>query len=98
MKKKTLAILLIAICIIIAVVPLMTIKDSEFEGADGEAENLIGEINPDYEPWADVIMEPPGGETESLLFSLQAGLGGLILGGGFGYLVGKNKKDEATTA
>lgn len=98
MNKKTLAILLIAVCIVIAIVPLMTIKDSEFGGADGEAEDLIGEINPDYEPWAESLIEPPGGETESLLFSLQAGLGGLVLGGGFGYLVGKNKRDESQTA
>ena len=30
------------------------------------------------------ILEPPGGETESLLFCLQAGLGA----GVFGYLLG----------
>jgi len=64
--------------------------DSEFGGADGEAEEIIAEINPDYEPWYEGIgFEPPGGETESLLFALQAAIGALIIGYTFGYYKGK---------
>jgi cobalt/nickel transport protein len=66
--------------------------DSEFGGADGAAEDVIAEINPDYEPWFGGIgFEPPGGETESLLFALQAAIGSLIIGYTFGYYRGKNK-------
>ena len=65
--KITIAVLLL-LCVIIAVFPLMSIKDSEFGGADGAAEEAISEIDPGYEPWAESILEPPGGETESLLF------------------------------
>lgn len=48
------------LAIVIAVVPLAMIKDSEFEGSDGQAEEVIEELSPDYEPWAENIMEPPG--------------------------------------
>lgn len=91
MKRGTLAVLLLILCAVIAVIPLMTIKDSEFGGADGEAEVIISEINPDYEPWAESILSPPGGETESLLFCLQAALGAIVIGYGFGYLAARKK-------
>lgn len=88
--KQTIAILLL-LCVIIAVFPLMKIKDSEFGGADGAAEDAILEIDPDYQPWAESILEPPGGETESLLFCVQAAVGSGILCFGFGYLAAKKK-------
>ncbi|MEA5010616.1 MAG: energy-coupling factor ABC transporter substrate-binding protein [Angelakisella sp.] len=90
-KNGKLALVLLAVCALIAVFPLMTIQDSEFGGADGEAEGVIAEISPDYEPWAANIMEPPGGETESLLFCLQAALGSGVLFFGFGYLAARKK-------
>ena len=43
------------------------------------------------EPWAENILEPPGGETESLLFCLQAAFGAGILGLGFGYFIGRSQ-------
>ncbi len=91
MKKSTLVIVLFIICIIIAIVPLATIHNSEFGGSDGEAESIISEIAPGYEPWAESILEPPGGETESLLFCLQAGVGAGIVGFGFGWLAARAK-------
>lgn len=94
MSKKTIKIIvaLLLLCVVIAVVPLMTITDSEFGGADGQAEDVVMEINPDYEPWFDSLIELPGGETESLLFCLQAALGGAVFGGGMGYFIGKKSK------
>ena len=91
MKKSTKIILLLLACVVIAIVPLMTIKDSEFGGADGAAEDVIAELNPDYEPWFESIIELPGGETESLLFALQAALGAGVIGLGFGYYIGRKK-------
>jgi cobalt/nickel transport protein len=67
----------------------MTIKDSDFGGADGQAEEIILEINPDYKPWAENLLIPPGGETEGLLFALQAALGAGVIGCGFGFLWGR---------
>lgn len=96
MDKVTLKkiIVLLLVCVVIAIVPLLTIHDSEFGGADGEAENVIMEINEDYEPWFESIIELPGGETESLLFCLQAAIGGMIFGGGFGYFFGRKSKEK----
>lgn len=92
-KGKTVLILLL-LCIVIAIVPLAVLRDTEFGGADGEAEELITQINPDYVAWASPIMEPPGGETESLLFCLQAALGAGVFGYGFGVLRERNRKDK----
>ena len=62
-KRGLLVIALLVVCALIAVIPLMTIPNSEFGGADGAAEEMITEIAPDYEPWAQSIIEPPGGDV-----------------------------------
>lgn len=90
-KKITTILILVILCAVILIFPLMTIKDSEFGGADGAAEEAIAVVDPDYEAWADPILEPPGGETESLLFCLQTALGAIVIGYGFGYLVARKK-------
>lgn len=87
-------IILICIAVVIGVIPLLMIKDSEFGGADGKAEELIQEISPNYEPWAESLIELPGGETESLLFALQAALGAGVMGYVLGYFKGKNKNAD----
>ncbi len=93
MNKKTVItiLVLLLICVGIAVYPLMINEDSDFGGADGAAEEAILEIDPDYEPWASSPIELPGGETESLLFCLQAAIGAIIIGFGFGYLVARKR-------
>lgn len=40
-KRVVLGIVLLAACALIAVIPLLTIKDSEFGGADGAAEEVV---------------------------------------------------------
>ena len=87
-------ILLLLLAVVIIITPLIFKGDSEFEGADDEAGDVIGDINPDYEPWFDNIWEPPSGEIESLLFSLQVAIGAGIIGYIFGNL--KGKKNIAT--
>lgn len=90
-KNTKIVFALLLLTIIIAVTPLLLIQDSEFGGADGAAEEAITQINPSYTPWAESLLELPGGETESLLFCLQAGIGAGIFGFGFGYLVARKK-------
>lgn len=53
--------------------------EEAFGGADGKAHDLIGELAPGYEPWFEPLFEPAG-ETESLLFALQAALGAGVIG------------------
>lgn len=76
--KKNL--ILIIIVILISVIPLLTLKNAEFAGADGLAETAITEIAPDYKPWFSPIYEPDSGEIESLLFALQAAIGAGVMG------------------
>lgn len=91
-KKKVMTILiLLALCAVILIFPLLTIRDSEFGGADGAAEEVISAVDPDYEPWAESLIALPGGETETLLFCLQTALGAVVIGFGFGYLVARKK-------
>lgn len=83
MKKQTVY-FLVFIVIALAIAPLFMNPGSEFGGADGEAEGVILEVAPNYEPWFESIWSPPGGETESLLFALQAALGAGVIGYYFG--------------
>ncbi|MGI0482949.1 energy-coupling factor ABC transporter substrate-binding protein [Geminocystis sp. CENA526] len=77
---------LILSVIVLTVSPLIFVK-GDFEGADGQAEELITEIQPDYEPWVQPIIEPASGEVESLLFASQAALGAGVIG----YVIGLYK-------
>lgn len=91
-NKKNL--LLVLLVVVITITPLIFMGDSEFEGADDQAADVITEINPNYEPWAEPLWEAPSGEVESLLFSLQVAIGA----GAMGYILGtfKEKKKIAT--
>lgn len=84
-------IILLILIIAIVITPLIIKRDSEFEGADGEAEGLIQEISPDYEPWFESLWKPPSGEIESLLFSLQVAIGAGLIGYIFGVLKERRK-------
>lgn len=90
-KNTKVVLILLLLVIVIAVIPLLINTDSKFGGADGAAEDAISTIDPNYVPWAKPILKLPGGETETLLFCLQAGIGAGIFGFGFGYLVARKK-------
>ncbi|MCR4442786.1 MAG: energy-coupling factor ABC transporter substrate-binding protein [Peptococcaceae bacterium] len=87
-------IVLLGLVVVLAVFPLLVVHDSDFGGADGAAKEKILEINPQYVPWFDSIWEPPGGETESLLFAVQAALGAGFLGYYIGLRRGQKKAAE----
>lgn len=90
----TTSLVLLLIVVVLAIVPLLMIGDSEFEGADAIAETAITEVAPDYEPWFAPLFEPPGGETESLLFAIQAGLGAGLIGYFFGFKHGQRQRHD----
>lgn len=91
MSEKKINIILIVLVVMISFAPLFLVKNAEFGGADGEAETAITEINTEYEPWFEPLIEPASGEIESLLFALQAAFGASIIAYGFGYLKGQSK-------
>ncbi|MFJ7290337.1 energy-coupling factor ABC transporter substrate-binding protein [Streptomyces collinus] len=69
-------------------------KKEPFTGSDGEAETAITELKPDYEPWFSPLYEPPSGEIESGLFSLQAALGAGVLAYYFGLRRGRRQGEQ----
>lgn len=66
---------------------ILTASAQEWRGTDEIAEEKIRELNPDYEPWFSPIFEPAG-EIESLLFSIQAAIGGFLIG----YFLGRHER------
>lgn len=86
--------LLIAGVVALAILPLIFVRGAEFAGADGQAEEAIGEVKPGYEPWFKPLFEPPSGEVESLLFSSQAALGAGIIGYAVGLYKGRSQKQR----
>lgn len=91
-KTRNKNILLLILTVILIITPLILNSTAEYGGADGEAESLISEINPNYKPWFSSLYEPPSGEIESLLFSTQAAIGAGIIGYFLGYKKGKKDK------
>ena len=70
-KNLKLVIALLVLAAVIAVIPPLIIHHSGFGGADRPAEEVV--IAPDYGPWADFLIAPPG-ETERLFSSFREGL------------------------
>lgn len=63
--------------VLLMVIPLFVVQDSSFGGSDNAGAAVIAVIAPDYDSeWISNLWVPPGGETESMLFALQATVGG----------------------
>jgi cobalt/nickel transport protein len=93
-KRYSLGIILlgVALIILLAVIPLALVPGSQFGGSDGAGSNAIAQIAPDYNSeWIGNLWTPPGSETESMLFALQATAGGILIGYFFGYLRGRKQ-------
>lgn len=78
---------LLGFAVLLVAAPLLFIPHSDFSGTDEQAEKTIQMIAPHYQPWMKTIFEPPGGEVETLLFSVQAAVGAGIIG----YIIGVYK-------
>lgn len=101
-KTRNKVIVLLAIVVLIALVPLFALKGAEFGGSDDAGSKMVNQITGgEYQPWATPVMEKwiggelPG-EMESLLFCVQTGIGVGIIAFLMGRLVERNKKEIAT--
>ncbi|MET1123801.1 MAG: energy-coupling factor ABC transporter substrate-binding protein [Archaeoglobaceae archaeon] len=70
---------LLLLALFLALLVIRT-EAQEWAGADELAEEAVRQISPHYEPWFQPVFEPPSGEIESLLFSVQSAIGGLLIG------------------
>ena len=92
--KRLQNLILLALVVALAAVPLVMIKKPEpgpdgkdveiFKGADDQAKEMIATIKPGYRPWFKPLMEPPSNEVETCLFALQAALGAGFIGYWYG--------------
>lgn len=102
MKRSQNLLLLIAV-LALAALPLWLVQKpaagpegkevARFRGTDDQAKDLVNAIAPGYKPWFKPLLEPPGNETGSLLFALQAALGAGFIGY---YLVVAKKRAKLT--
>ncbi|MDR2966684.1 MAG: energy-coupling factor ABC transporter substrate-binding protein [Methanobacteriaceae archaeon] len=88
MNNTTKNIILLILVVVIAVVPMVMYSglgedEGYFSGTDDVASRIVEESG--YEPHPILLWEPPSPEIESLLFAVQAAIGGVILG----YFIGK---------
>ncbi len=101
MKRKT----LVTLSLVVALVAIFVVSfalgsrhgdnpEERFGGTDSIATSQIQESNPDYKPWFSPFFEPASGEIESGLFSLQAALGGSLLGFAIGALWGRRRAER----
>ncbi|KWX73266.1 energy-coupling factor ABC transporter substrate-binding protein [Paenibacillus jilunlii] len=92
MKNKWKNLLMLLAVILLVVLPLLFVN-GEFGGADDAAEGAITEIDPSYKPWFKPLAELPG-ETESMLFALQAAIGAGVIGYTLGLLKGRQDRQK----
>jgi len=84
----------IVFILMIVVISLNLNIGSEFGGADGLASEYIEASDPEFKPVMESFWSPPGGETESLLFALQAAFGSAIVFYVLGYYKGKKEASK----
>jgi len=73
-----------------------TMSGAEFAGSDNVGSGLIAILSGSpLENFQPLIPQwvPPSGEIESCLFALQAAVGGILVGGVFGYWMGQKKRE-----
>ena len=80
-KNKKLVIVLLIVAVIIAIAPLVALRNAEFGGSDDAGSQMISEIQgEEYEPWFTPVLENAlggelPGEVESMIFCVQTGIG-----------------------
>ncbi|MEG3938525.1 energy-coupling factor ABC transporter substrate-binding protein [Microcoleus sp. S36b_A3] len=79
--------------IILAVIPLAFVR-GEYGGSDDQAKKAITEIQPDYKPWFNHLVEPASGEIASLLFASQAAMGAGVIGYVIGLYKGRSQSRQ----
>ena len=97
--KRNIILLLIAVLICLTPVAMYSgLGEDEgyFRGTDEVASGIVEKSG--YKPNPIILWEPPSPEIESLLFAIQAAIGGIILGYFIGRWQGeakrKNKDEE----
>jgi len=94
MNRTRRNLLLLAAAVVICALPLLLTPSAGFVGTDNQATEAIGELAPDYQPWAEPLLQP-GAEAERLLFAAQATAGLTFIGY---YLIGRHRRRKSSAA
>ena len=94
-KLEILAVIAVSAFCVLFLYTSAIMHEAEFAGSDNIGSGLVAELSgiplENFQPlipqW-----EPPSGEIESALFALQAAVGGILVGGVFGFWIGQKKK------
>ncbi|KOP22730.1 cobalt transporter [Hapalosiphon sp. MRB220] len=86
--------LLLLAVVALSATPLVVLKDAEFGGADGKAQEAIQEIQPKYEPWFNSLIQISSSEVQSLLFAVQAAAGAGVIGYVIGLYKGRSEQQN----
>ncbi|MGJ5673831.1 MAG: energy-coupling factor ABC transporter substrate-binding protein [Nostochopsis sp.] len=86
--------LLLLAVVALSATPLVVLKDAEFGGADGKAQEAIKEIQPKYEPWFNSLIQISSPEVQSLLFAVQAAAGAGVIGYVIGLYKGRSEQQN----
>ena len=70
---------ILALFVVVLVVAPLALVKGKFEGSDDQGSAAIAASQPNFKPWAHPIWTPPSPEIESLLFALQAAIGGKFI-------------------
>lgn len=91
MNKRTKTnIILLVIVLLLIIFPFVFVH-GEYGGSDDQGTEQIKKFAPHYKVWAHPIWEPPSGEIESLLFTVQGSLGTGIIAYVIGNAHGRKK-------
>lgn len=94
-KRKTISpkyVALLAVMLAIFIIPFIINPTANFSGTDGQGPQAIKDQG--YTPWISALFKPSHTD-EILLFSLQVGIGGAIIGYFVGYETGKKSREES---
>ena len=102
-KNTKIVIVLLVICILLAAIPVLVLRDAQFGGSDDAGSQMIEEIDEDYVPWFTPVLENRiggelPGEVESLFFCIQTGIGVGIIAFFMGRFVERKKWMKKTGA
>ncbi|MCP6759791.1 MAG: energy-coupling factor ABC transporter substrate-binding protein [Fischerella sp. CENA71] len=86
--------LLLLAVVALSATPLVVLKDAKFGGADSKAQEAIQEIQPQYEPWFNSLIQISSSEVQSLLFAVQAAAGAGVIGYVIGLYKGRSEKQN----
>ena len=92
---EILAVLAIGTFCVLFLYTSSTMSGAAFAGSDNAGSGLIAELSGTLKENIHPLIpqrRPPSGEIESCLFALQAAVGGILVGGVFGYWLGQKNK------